>query len=58
MWKDAKAQLKELKEELMNAQTQEDIDELEADIEGFKKRKAIFAKHLGLPEVAQHSQAI
>ena len=43
MWKDAKAQLKELKEELMNAQTQEDIDELEADNEGFKKRKAFFA---------------
>jgi hypothetical protein len=47
MWRDAKSTIKELKEELASATVQEDIDEIEADIQGFRDRKALYAKLLG-----------
>lgn len=48
MWCDAKNQIKELKEELKSATTQEEAEEIQADLLGFQARKATFAKLLGL----------
>ncbi|KAL7483604.1 hypothetical protein ACHAW6_009244 [Cyclotella cf. meneghiniana] len=47
MWRDAKEELKRLKKELREAEDEGDIQELEADIRGFKNRKASFARLLG-----------
>eukprot|EP00956_Cyclotella_meneghiniana_P025483 scaffold53302_cov69-Cyclotella_meneghiniana.AAC.6 len=46
MWRDAKDELKSLKVELENAETEEEKEELKSDIEAFKQRKATFAKLL------------
>ncbi|KAL3787761.1 hypothetical protein HJC23_009812 [Cyclotella cryptica] len=47
MWRDAREELKRLKQELKEAEDDEDVQELEADILGFKNRKASFARLLG-----------
>jgi hypothetical protein len=57
MWRDAKNTIKELKEELASATVQEDIDEIEADLRGFRDRKALYAKHLGF-DVVMRSDSV
>lgn len=47
MWRDAKEEIKALKEELKSATEPADIEEIHADLVGFQKRKATFAKLLG-----------
>lgn len=51
MWEQASEKLKRLKQDLKEAVDKWDIEEIveiEADIRGFKSRKANFAKLLGL----------
>jgi hypothetical protein len=50
MWKDAKNELKQLREDLKNESDEEVRNELLLDIEGWKKRKGDWAKLLGLNE--------
>ena len=51
MWRDAKDELKQLKIDLASAETEEEQSEIKDDIEGFKQRKAAFAKLLGFDVV-------
>lgn len=54
MWKDARAELKALREEL-RGETEEDVRaELLADIEGLRKRKGDWAQLLGLRDDAAY----
>ena len=50
MWKDAKNELKGLREDLKNEVDEDVRAELMSDIEGLKKRKGDWAKLLGLNE--------
>ena len=50
MWKDAKNELKQLREDLKKETDEEVRKELLLDIEGWKKRKGDWAKLLGLNE--------
>ena len=48
MWKEAKNELKQLREDLRNEADEDVRVEMMADIEGLKKRKDDWAKLLGL----------
>ena len=50
MWKEAKAELKQARDDLKNEVDEEVRAELMADIEGLKRRKGDWAKLLGLNE--------
>lgn len=53
LWREARAELKVMRQQLKDETLQESIDELNVDIAGLKKKKDEWAKFLGITESAE-----